>query len=89
MTKAEARLIAKLAKAGLEKRKVAVEYLYLDHKKGTRAAILEPLHFIRGVRGGCDKLHVVAYDHEAGGIRQFAVSNILSAKLVRKGRRVG
>jgi hypothetical protein len=76
ITKEQHEIIITLAEAGLNNRLVKVEYEYLTPGRGGRQVILKPIHFVRGVRGGADKLHVVGYDPESEGIRQLAVSNI-------------
>lgn len=83
ITEQQHKLIIKLAKAGLKKQKVYIEYEYLAPRRGFRAAIIIPHHFVKGVRGGADKLHVVGYDYEVEGIRQFAISNIKKVKVLK------
>lgn len=72
--------IIALASAGLLGKKLIITYKYLDHKKGIRELLLLPKHFVKGVRGGADKMHVVGFDFIEEGIRQLAVSNILEIK---------
>lgn len=84
LTKQDHKKIITLSRAGLKEQAVQIEYEYLDKSKGRREVILKPTHFVRGVRGGANKLHVVGYDFVAEGIRQLAISNIVSIKPLKR-----